>query len=105
MKKVFAQIWEESELGQGTKEDGISLHICNEDAKKFIKSIYDERIQSEVPASYERVSGDIFEIKISNSLYKELSKSKLGLRIPQHSFTNLKNLGEIKFIYDDNLYL
>jgi hypothetical protein len=104
MKKVFAQIWEESELGQGTKEDGISLHLTFENAKNFIKSVYKDRDSRDVPNSYERVVGEIIEIKISNSLYKELNKNKLGLRVPQHSFTNLKNLGEIKFIYDDNLY-
>lgn len=105
MKKVFVQIWEESELGQGVREDGCSIHLSPENAKSFVKSIYKNRDSSEVPQSYERISGEIFEIKVSNSLYKELLKTKLGLRIPQHSFTNLKNLGEIKFYYDDNLYL
>jgi hypothetical protein len=105
MKKVFAQIWEESELGQGIKEDGVSLHLTSEDAVIFIKSVYKDRENTEVPNSYERVVGGLIEIKISNSLYKELCKSKIGLRLPQHSFTNLKNLGEIKFYYDDNIYL
>ncbi len=104
MKKVFAQIWEESELGHGTKEDGCSLHLNAETTKSFIKSIYRDRDNQKVPDSYERIVGEILEIKISNSLYKELLKTKMGLRIPQHSYTNLKNLGEIKFIYDDNLY-
>lgn len=104
MKKVFAQIWEESELGHGRKEDGCSLHINTEAAKSFVKSVYRDRDNQKVPDSYERIVGDIFEMKISNSLYKELTKTKMGLRIPQHSFTNLKNLGEIKFTYDDNFY-
>ena len=104
MKKVFAQIWEESEIGQGTKEDGCSLHLNLETAKNYVKSIYRERENLNVPDSYERIVGEVFEMKISNSLYKELLKKKLGLRIPQHAFTNLKNLGEIKFLYDDNFY-
>jgi hypothetical protein len=105
MKKVFAQIWEESELGHGVKEDGISLHLTLENAKFFIKNIYKDRQLTDVPNSYERVVGEITEIKVSNSLYRELCKTKLGIRIPQHSFNNLKNLGEIKFYYDDNFYL
>lgn len=104
MKKVYAQIWEESELGNGTREDGCSLHLDEVQAKKFINSIYKERENQEVPNSYERVFGEIFEVKISNSLYKELLNNKLGLRIPQNSFNNLKNLGEIKFYHDDSFY-
>lgn len=105
MKKVFAQIWEESQLGEGVREDGCSLHLSIEDAKSFIKSVYKDRDIKNVPNSYERISGEILEVKISNSIYKELTKSKYGIRIPQHSFSNLKNLGEIKFLYDDNLYI
>lgn len=104
MKKVYAQIWEESELGHGVKEDGCSIHLSAENAKSFIKTVYKNRESEEVPNSYERIVGDTHEVKISNSLYKELLKTKLGLRIPQHSFTNLKNLGEIKFNQDDNIY-
>jgi hypothetical protein len=104
MKKVYVQIWEESELGQGTKEDGVSLHLTTESAKIFINKVYKNREISNIPNSYERIVGDIIEVKVSNSLYREIVNTKLGLRIPQHSFTNLKNLGEIKFIYDDNLY-
>ncbi len=104
MKKVYAQIWEESELGQGVKEDGCSIHLSVENAKNFIKTVYRNRESEEVPNSYERIVGDVLEVKISNSLHKELVKVKLGLRIPQHSFTNLKNLGEIKFNQDDNIY-
>lgn len=105
MKKVFVQIWEESELGHGVREDGCSIHLSPENAKSYIKSVYKIRESTEVPQSYERIAREIFEIKISNSLYKEVLKTKLGLRIPQNSFTNLKNLGEIKFNYDDNLYI
>lgn len=104
MKKVFAQIWEESELGQGTKEDGCSLHLNLELAKSYVKSIYKDREDQKVPQAYERIVGEVFEIKISNSLYKELLRTRSGLRVPQHAFSNLKNLGEIKFFYDDNLY-
>lgn len=104
MKKVYVQIWEESELGNGVKEDGCSIHLSIDNAKNFIKNIYSVRKSDEVPNSYERISGDLLEIKISNSLYRELLKNRFGLRIPQHSFTNLKNLGEIKFYYDDNIF-
>ncbi len=104
MKKVYVQIWEESELGNGVKEDGCSIHLSIDNAKNFIKNIYSARKSDEVPNSYERISGDLLEIKISNSLYRELLKNRFGLRIPQHSFTNLKNLGEIKFYYDDNIF-
>lgn len=104
MKKVYLQLWEESEIGSGVTEDGCSLHLDEDQSKKFIKSIYKEREEQDVPNSYERINGEILEVKVSNSLFKEISKTKLGLRLPQHSFTNLKNLGEIKFIYDDNFH-
>lgn len=102
MKKVYAQIWEESELGYGVREDGISLHLTLQNAKNFINNIYTNRENKDIPNSYDRILGDIFEIKISNSLYRELCESDLGIRIPQHSLNNLKNLGEIEFSYDDD---
>ena len=105
MKKVYIQIWEESQLGEGIREDGCSLHLSIDSAKNFIKSVYKDRDSKNVPNSYERISGEIFEVKVSNSLYKELLKTKSGIRIPQHSFSNLQNLGEIKFFYDDDLYI
>jgi hypothetical protein len=104
MKKAYAQIWEESVLGKGVSEDGVSIHLTPQNSKNFIKNIYMDRENKDVPNSYDRVYGELFEVQISNSLYYELCDSGLGIRIPQHAFNNLKNLGEIRFLEDDIHY-
>ena len=92
MKKVYLQFWEESERGWGIRPDGCSLHLTVEDHKRYIKSIYDSRLNESVPYEYDRIVGEIIEVMIKDTLYDEIKGS---YRLWQHEMNNLTKLEEI----------
>ena len=48
LKQIIYVGWEESERGWGTRPDGCSLHISEEDYHKFIRAYWDKQ-PAEVP--------------------------------------------------------
>lgn len=72
--KVFAQLWEESERGWGTRPDGTTLHLTVADAEAFIAD-YNKRYNSEpeVPDEYTRAIGKPFEVDVDRRLHDELA--------------------------------
>ena len=100
MQKVYLQHWEESERGWGVRPDGCSLHLTLDNHKSYVNKVYDNRDTNVIPHEYERVVGEPIEVMISDVIFEELVKSG-SVRLMQHSFTNLRNLKEIKTIFED----
>jgi hypothetical protein len=94
MNKVLIQIWEESIREVGTRPDGCSLHIDNQERDRYISSVYEKRTDSKVPDEYDRVVGYPIDALIEDVLFKKL-KSEKTIRIEEHSLRNLIGMEEI----------
>ncbi len=77
---VIRQDWEESELGWGTRPDGTSLHKSLEDCQAFIKE-YWAGMPEKAPEEYSRPDSSPYEFRVTKGIYRELSKSKNGIRL------------------------
>jgi hypothetical protein len=78
-RPVVKQLWEESERGWGTRPDGYSLHLSESDRVQFIRD-YWNRMPQTVPSDYSRPYGGPFIVDVNKKLYREIEKSKNGLR-------------------------
>ena len=75
--KVVCQLWEESESGWGTRPDGFSLHLNEEQRIKFIHEYCKDRT-GPAPEVYDRpVMHANFSISVSQKVYNQI-KSKLN---------------------------
>lgn len=79
LENVVYVSWEESERGWGTRPDGFSLHLTRNDFKEFERD-YWGRMPNEVPDEYSRPAGDPTDVKVDMGLYKQIAKSKNGIR-------------------------
>lgn len=73
-KRVWCQGWEESERGWGTRPDGYSLHLTQEDVKLYIKA-YADSLPPEVPDEYSRPAGSPYETFVSASTYRRIQRA------------------------------
>lgn len=80
MKTVFRVDWLESEFGFGTRPDGYSLHLSEEDSEEFIKE-YWTTMPKEVPDEYTRPNCRAYRYEVEDKVYEEIKKSKNGIRI------------------------
>lgn len=104
MKSVYLQYWEESERGWGVRPDGCSLHLTLDNHKSYVNKIYDDRDPNVIPDEYDRTVGDPIVVSVSDDIFNELSN--LGsIRLMQNSLTNLKNMGEIKTVFEDEPFV
>lgn len=78
-KTVVCQKWEESERGWGTRPDGYSLHLTDADRKQFIQD-YSDELPDEAPDEYSRPDGTAYLVDVDEKTYKNVKKSKNGLR-------------------------
>lgn len=76
---VWRQDWEESELGWGVRPDGYSLHLTQEQAKRFAKE-YWSTMPRDVPSEYSRESGSPYKTLVNNKTYEEITTSRYGVR-------------------------
>ena len=53
MKTIVIQTWTESEKGWGTRPDGYSLHLSEQDLDKFVE-LYWKDMPAQVPHEYSR---------------------------------------------------
>jgi len=104
MKSLYLQYWEESERGWGVRPDGCSLHLTKDDCKSYIQKTYESRDSDVVPHEYDRIVGEPIEALVSDEIFNEVSKSG-SIRLMQNSLTNLKNMGEIKTIFEDEPFV
>lgn len=77
---LLCQKWEESEAGWGTRPDGYSLHLSDEDRRAFIQAYWD-RMPAEVPEEYSRPDGTAYWFEATAEQYKEVkaSSEKFGV--------------------------
>lgn len=72
---VFVVLWEESERGWGCRPDGYTLHINEQEAKKYIMKHDKSLPQTYVPDCYTRVATS-YLAKVSKKIYDEVKKNK-----------------------------
>jgi hypothetical protein len=80
LKKVTYVNWEEPERGWETRPDGCSLHLTLKDYKAF-EEAYWAKMPKEVPDEYSRPAGEPVEVRVNSKLYREIKKTKNGLRL------------------------
>ncbi len=93
MNRVWMQIWEISRKNKDILSDGVSIHLNNDEHKKFIDSVYLKR-NGEVPDEYDRPVGGLIEIFIEDSLYQTVTESG-SVRLSEVEKNNLLKLEEI----------
>ena len=72
--------WEEVELGYGTRPDGFSLHLSEEDFIAFEKDHW-ERYKGYFDSGgsdYSRPAGSPTRVKVSRNIYEEIKETKNG---------------------------
>lgn len=79
--KVIVQKWEEVERGHGTRPDGFSLHLYEEDRKSYIRA-YWERVEELAPDldEYSRPHGTPYSAEVDDATFTEVKDSKRGTR-------------------------
>jgi hypothetical protein len=81
---VIKQSWLESEIGWGTRPDGYSLHLSDQDREKFIEE-YWNRMPSEVPDEYSRPTGNPKLQTVPELTWKDLlnarARGDFGIRV------------------------
>lgn len=87
--KVVVQYWEESERGWGTRPDGISVHLTDNDRQLYIQN-YWRKMPDSIPDEYSRpIEGKVKHVDcLDLSLLAELETCK-GARFWQHHVKEL----------------
>ncbi len=85
MKTLVVQKWEESERGWGTRPDGYSLHLTEEDRKEYIK-YYWSQMPKEIPEEYSRLSGTPYCADVDDNIVDEVESSKNGVRYYNNTY-------------------
>jgi len=75
---VIVQKWEESEAW-GTRPDGFSLHLTDEDRKAYIKAYWDG-MPDATPAEYSRPDGTPYAWDADEETYALVEASENGIR-------------------------
>jgi len=102
MKPVVLETWTESEQGWGTRPDGVTIHLNEDDYKKFVENYWERekaRTGGKTPYEYTRNDQSPRTVFVSDSVYKKLKKKKnnFGLRFWQSEFNQLRNEKQIIF--------
>lgn len=78
--EVIVQKWEESERGWGTRPDGCSLHLTEEDRKKFLEEYWARQPKGgEVPDEYSRPDGTPYKAQIDRETFEKVQASSNGI--------------------------
>ena len=75
LKLALCQLWTEYERGWGSRPDGCSLHLGEENHKKFCAA-YWQNMPSNAPDEYSTEDGDPFLAVVNIELYDRLVLSK-----------------------------
>lgn len=84
--KVRVQQWEESEAGWGTRPDGYSIHVDEEERITYLAGYVADRT-GPAPAEYDRPTGDAYDIELTHEhplavrLGEARVKGHLGVRV------------------------
>jgi hypothetical protein len=77
--KVIVQKWEESERGWGTRPDGYSLHLTEEDRVLYIKKYWNS-MPDKAPAEYSRPDGTPYVASVDEATFAKVKASECGVR-------------------------
>jgi hypothetical protein len=81
---VVCDYWTEYERGWGTRPDGCSLHLTEEDHKAYIKDCWAEEKKrnpsGETPDEYDVPDQSPFIALVDRETYEEIKDSKNGVR-------------------------
>jgi len=77
--QVVCQKWEESERDWGTRPDGYSLHLTDNDREAYIRDYWDSMPDS-VPDEYSRPDGTPYLCPVNEETWNEIKASKNGIR-------------------------
>lgn len=80
MTVAWAQAWEETERGWGTRPDGYSIHSTKEDVQKFINDYWNS-MPDTIPDEYSRPVGLPVQSAIEPGHAERLANSKNGIRV------------------------
>jgi hypothetical protein len=70
-------LWEESEAGWGQRPDGFSLHLTQEDAKKYVEQHNAGLPKAPpVPHEYDRPCGEPYLVELTQEQDEELQRLK-----------------------------
>jgi len=75
--------WEESERNWGTRPDGCSLHLKEEDFREFEKEYWNS-MSDDVPDEYSRPADRPVTAYASKEFYEKIKNSRKGLRLWQN---------------------
>lgn len=76
---VIRQNWLESELGLGTRPDGYSIHLSEQDRKAYVAE-YWKGMPEETPDEYSRPEGGPVPFEVQGDVYEKVKSTKYGLR-------------------------
>lgn len=68
---AICQKWEESEANWGVRSDGYSLHLGEDDRKRFVAEYWDSMPDS-TPAEYSRPSGEPYRCIVDKKTFTAL---------------------------------
>lgn len=86
MAMAWVQEWEESERGWGTRPDGYTVHLQEEDFIHFLSNMRQREMagmpEGYVPESYSRPIGQIFETDVADGLLPR--QGEMGRWLPSN---------------------
>ena len=91
---TFLQVWEESDINRGLRQDGCSIHPTKESLDNYVNRIYKSR-NKKVPNTYTKIVGEPSRVIISDELIDALYRNGNVLRLESYELNNLLNLGKI----------
>jgi hypothetical protein len=81
MPRVICQLWEEAEAGWGTRPDGYSIHLKEEDRITYQNAYGEYLVETygrSAPPEYDRMFGEPFEKLVTNEEFDELMKKRIS---------------------------
>ena len=100
MATVVCQHWYESERGWGQRPDGVSLQLSEKDRVAYCEKYWEEEKKRNtsgkvpdkysIPDEYSKENGSpvLIDLDKRSKLYKDLVKSKYGIRVYGASVVN-----------------
>jgi len=90
-RRVICQDWLESERGWGTRPDGCSLHLTEDDLRRYVET-YWAGMPDEVPEEYSKPTGNPYPLQVTQVMYKRIEKGEYGIRLWQWEMRELQKL-------------
>lgn len=96
MKTAILDTWTESERGWGTRPDWCTIHLTEDDYKKYVKAYWD-KMPDTVQDEYSIPDNRIRKVVLSDALFEKLEKSNGGICLWQSEFSKMETSNDILF--------